>query len=241
MTNEFYKPGEQRAAKVAQLFATIARRYDLINDIQSFGLHRVWKRRLLRLARVQPGERALDLCCGTGDLTFALAQKGANAVGLDFTEAMIEVALEKSKARNSKSKVEFIRGDAQQIPFPDNTFDVLTIGYGLRNLADLDTGLSDMLRVTKPGGRLLALEFGKPDNAAWRAIYFGYLKFFLPIFGRLFCGNSAAYAYILESLKHYPAQQAVAIKMSEVGWKEVRVVNLMGGIMSIQHATKPGK
>ena len=245
MTNEFYKPGEQRAARVGELFGTIARRYDLINDIQSFGFHRLWKRRVLSFARVQPGERALDLCCGTGDLTLALAKRGAHATGLDFSEAMLEVAKEKAARldgslaqQSSKSKIEFIRGDAQQIPFPENTFDILTIGYGLRNLADLDAGLRDMLRVAKPGGRFIALEFGKPANCVWRAIYFSYLKFALPIFGKLFAGNSAAYAYILESLQHYPAQQAVAAKMAEAGWKNIQVVNLIGGIMSIHRAEK---
>ncbi len=238
MTNEFYKPGEQRATKVGQLFATIARRYDLINDIQSFGLHRLWKRRVLRLARVQPGERALDLCCGTGDLTLALAKRGAHATGLDFSDAMLQVAKEKADRIGAKSKIELIRGDAQQIPFPDNTFDILTIGYGLRNLADLDAGLRDMLRVTKPGGRIVTLEFGKPGNTVWRAIYFSYLKFALPIFGKLFVGNSVAYGYILESLTHYPAQQAVAAKMSALGWQKIRVINLIGGIMSIHYAEK---
>jgi demethylmenaquinone methyltransferase / 2-methoxy-6-polyprenyl-1,4-benzoquinol methylase len=241
MTNEFYKPGEQRAARVGELFATIARRYDLINDIQSFGLHRLWKRRVIQLARPQPGERALDLCCGTGDLTLALAKRGADVTGLDFSEAMLQVAKEKSArlAQRSETKIEFIRGDAQQIPFADGSFDVLTIGYGLRNLADLDAGLRDMWRVTKPGGRLVALEFGKPENSAWRGIYFSYLKFMLPIFGKIFCGNSAAYAYILESLNHYPAQQAMAAKMTELGWRNVRVLNLMGGVMSIHSAEKP--
>jgi demethylmenaquinone methyltransferase/2-methoxy-6-polyprenyl-1,4-benzoquinol methylase len=241
MTNEFYKPGEERAARVAALFATIARRYDLINDIQSFGLHRAWKRRLLSLARPHPGERALDLCCGTGDLTFALAKAGADAVGLDFSPEMLQVAQEKSKVQSPKSKVEFIRGDAQQIPFAENSFEIVTIGYGLRNLANLDVGLRDIWRVTKPGGRFLALEFGKPANPAWRAIYFGYLKFALPIFGKLFCGNSAAYAYILESLKHYPAQTAVADKLTDLGWRNVRIINLMGGIMSIHYAEKREK
>jgi demethylmenaquinone methyltransferase/2-methoxy-6-polyprenyl-1,4-benzoquinol methylase len=238
MANEFYRPGEQRAAKVGELFATIAPRYDLINDAQSFGLHRAWKRRLIRLAKVKPGERALDLCCGTGDLAFALAKCGATVTGLDFSEPMLRVAAEKLKAQGSKFKVEFVQGDAQQIPFSENTFDIVTIGYGLRNLANLDAGIRDMLRVTKPGGRLLALEFGKPDNSFWRAIYFGYLKFFLPIFGKLFCGNAAAYAYILESLKHYPAQHGVALKMRELGWQNVRVVNLLGGLMSIHCAEK---
>ncbi len=243
MTNEFYKPGEQRAARVGELFATIARCYDLINDIQSFGLHRLWKRRVLQLTRVQPGERALDLCCGTGDITLALAGKGAEATGLDFSEPMLQVAREKSdrltSAANQPAKIEFIRGDAQEIPFRENTFDVLTIGYGLRNLADLDRGLRDMLRVAKPGGRLVALEFGKPRNPLWRAIYFSYLKFMLPIFGKIFCGNSAAYAYILESLTHYPTQHEVAAKMSSLGWRNVRVFNPMGGVMSIHCAEKP--
>ena len=238
MTNEFYKPGEERAARVSALFATVARRYDLINDIQSFGLHRVWKRRLLGFAHAHPGERALDLCCGTGDIALALAKQGAEVVGLDFSEPMLQVALEKLKKQSPKAKVEFIRGDAQQIPFPENSFDVLTIGYGLRNLANLDAGLRDMLRVTKPGGRLLVLEFGKPANSLWRTIYFGYLKFFLPIFGKLFCGNSAAYAYILESLKHYPTQKGVAAKMAELGWQNVSIINLIGGIMSIHSAEK---
>jgi demethylmenaquinone methyltransferase / 2-methoxy-6-polyprenyl-1,4-benzoquinol methylase len=241
MANAFYQPGEERAERVGELFAAIARRYDLINDIQSFGLHRLWKRRVIQLARPQPGERALDLCCGTGDLTLALAKRGADVTGLDFSEAMLQVAKEKSArlAQRSETKIEFIRGDAQQIPFADGSFDVLTIGYGLRNLADLDAGLRDMWRVTKPGGRLVALEFGKPENSAWRGIYFSYLKFMLPIFGKIFCGNSAAYAYILESLNHYPAQQAMAAKMTELGWRNVRVLNLMGGVMSIHSAEKP--
>lgn len=241
MSNEFYKPGEQRAARVGELFAAIARRYDLINDIQSFGMHRLWKRRVLRLTRVQPGDRALDLCCGTGDITFALAKAGANATGLDFSEAMLEVAMEKSErlSPDRKTGIQFVHGDAQQIPFPENSFDVVTIGYGLRNLADLDAGLRDMWRVTKPGGRFVSLEFGKPGNPAWRAFYFGYLKFMLPIFGKVFCRNSAAYAYVLESLKHYPTQPEVAEKMAGCGWREVRVYNLIGGVMCIHYAEKP--
>ncbi len=246
MTNEYYQPGEQRAAKVGQLFASIARRYDLINDIQSFGLHRLWKKRVLNLASVRAGERALDLCCGTGDITFALAAKGAEAIGLDFSEPMLEVAREKAArlsavggAKSPAAKIQFIHGDAQQIPFPENAFDVVTIGYGLRNLADLDAGLRDMFRVTRPGGRLVALEFGKPANGFWRAIYFGYLKFMLPIFGKIFCGNSAAYGYVLESLSHYPAQEAVAEKLAQLGWRNVRVINLLGGVMSIHYAEKP--
>ena len=238
MANEFYSPGEQRGAKVSELFARIAPRYDLINDVQSFGMHRRWKRRLVRLAGVRPGERALDLCCGTGDLAFALAEAGASVTGLDFSEAMLRVAREKFKVQSSKFKVEFVQGDAQRIPFPENTFDIVTIGYGLRNLSDLEAGIQEMLRVSKAGGRLLVLDFGKPENALWRAVYFSYLKIFLPVFGKIFCGNAAAYAYILESLKHYPAQEGISAMMRGADWQNVRVINLIGGAMSIHWAEK---
>ncbi|MBC8094720.1 MAG: ubiquinone/menaquinone biosynthesis methyltransferase, partial [Akkermansiaceae bacterium] len=203
MANRFYSPDEQRAARVNDLFGRIASRYDLINDLQSFGLHRVWKRRVVRLATIQPGDKALDVCCGTGDIAFSLARNGAEVVGLDFTQAMLDVAETRRRRLDSGAHIKFVRGDAQQLAFPDDAFDVVTVGYGLRNLTSWETGLAEMNRVAKPGGRLLVLEFGKPDNALWRGCYFTYLKMFVPVLGWLFCRNAAAYAYILESLKHY--------------------------------------
>ena len=242
MANIFYNPGSGRAARVNDLFAGIAPRYDLINDLQSFGLHQLWKRRLVRLANSKAGERALDLCCGTGDIALALARRGAEAVGLDFSAPMLAIARQKQSERSGdfreRSNPRFIQGDAQQIPFPDNSFEIVTIGYGLRNLASLETGLREMQRVARPGGRLLVLDFGKPENALWRSIYFGYLKFFVPALGRIFCGSFAAYAYILESLKHYPAQRGVAGKMRELDLKNIRVINFLGGVMSINCAEK---
>jgi demethylmenaquinone methyltransferase/2-methoxy-6-polyprenyl-1,4-benzoquinol methylase len=240
VSNTFYAPGQQRAAKVNDLFAAIARRYDLLNDLQSFGLHRLWKRRVVELAKVQSGNRALDLCCGTGDIALALARQGAETVGLDFSEKMLEVAA--TRQRNFKSQIsnlKFIQGDAQQIPFPENSFDIVTVGYGLRNLASWERGLEEMLRVAKPGARLVVLEFGKPENLLWRNIYFTHLKCSVPLIGLLFCGNPQAYAYILESLKHYPAQLAVAEKMRGLKLANVRVINLLGGAMAINHAEKP--
>ena len=246
MGNPFFEPGGQRAAKVNDLFGLIASRYDLINDLQSFGLHRYWKRRVLKLANPKSGDRALDLCCGTGDLALGLARRGANVVGLDFSQQMLEEAKAKGRRKESKSSIyhpssfilHLICGDAQRLPFPDNSFNIVTVGYGLRNLAHWEGGLLEMLRVAKPGGRLVVLDFGKPENALWRSLYFGYLKLFVPPLGRLFCGNSAAYAYILESLKHYPAQLGVATKMRELGLANVRIVNLVGGAMSINYAEK---
>ncbi len=238
MENPFYSPGEQRASKVQALFAAIAPRYDLINDAQSFGLHRRWKRLVVELAAPRPGDRALDLCCGTGDLAFALAEAGAEVVGLDFSEPMLTVARSRGRRKNPEPKVRnptFLRGDAMRIPFPDATFDIITVGYGLRNLASWETGLSEMARVARPGARLVVLDFGKPDNRLWRSVYFGYLRLFVPILGLLLCRNASAYGYILESLKHYPAQEGVARKMRELGLVNARVVNLLGGAMSINY------
>lgn len=249
MANEFYTPGEQRREKVRDLFAAIARRYDLINDILSLGLHRRWKRRLVELARARPGLRALDVCCGTGDLAFELAARGAEVVGLDFNEAMLAVASQRQKAEgrrpNAPSGVvgtpvnpQFMRGDAQQIPFPDNSFDIVTVGYGLRNLESWETGVREMQRVAKPGGRVLVLDFGKPDNPLWRGLYLAYLKAVVPWLGKILCGDAAAYAYIVESLADYPAQQGVAAKTRELGLANVRIVNLLGGAMGINYGEK---
>ncbi|HEY5298428.1 MAG TPA: bifunctional demethylmenaquinone methyltransferase/2-methoxy-6-polyprenyl-1,4-benzoquinol methylase UbiE [Verrucomicrobiae bacterium] len=241
MSNTFYAAGDQRAAKVNDLFATIARRYDLINDLQSFGLHRLWKRRVVKLARIKTGDRALDLCCGTGDISVALARSGAETTGLDFSPQMLQVA----ETRRQKSlkleaqNLKFLQGDAQQIPFPENSFDAVTIGYGLRNLASWEGGLEEMFRVARPGARLIVLDFGKPAHRLWRKIYFAHLRCSVPLIGLLFCGNAQAYAYILESLKHYPAQLAVAEKMRQLKLTNVRVINLLGGAMAINYGEKP--
>jgi demethylmenaquinone methyltransferase / 2-methoxy-6-polyprenyl-1,4-benzoquinol methylase len=250
MSNRFYVEGEQREEKVNDLFARVAPRYDLINDLQSLGLHRAWKRRLVRMARVQRSERALDVCCGTGDIAFSLARAGAEVNAVDFSEAMLNVARARQATldfarlpggnERGSGGVEFQQGDAQRLSFSDNTFDVVTVAYGLRNLSSWEQGLREMYRVAKPGGRLLVLDFGKPDSPWWRAFYFGYLRSFVPVFGKLFCGDSATHAYILESLKHYPAQCGVAAAMENLGCREVRIINLVGGAMSINYGVKSG-
>ncbi len=227
MANEFYEPGEQRAARVNALFARIAHRYDLINDVQSFGLHRYWKNKLVSLGAVGPGVSALDVCCGTGDIAFRMAAAGARVTGLDFSPEMLAIA------RKRVPGVTFLQGDAQQLPFPDATFDVVTVGYGLRNLASWERGLAELARVTRPGGHVLVLDFGKPDNRFWRALYFAYLRLFVPVLGKVFCGQASAYAYILESLNHYPAQHGVAGGMRNLALKNVRIVDFLGGVMTI--------
>ena len=166
--------------------------------------------------------------------------------------AVAEARRRRAEARSQKSEdsnpasalqpptsVRFVHGDAMKLPFPEATFDIVTVGYGLRNLASWETGLREMLRVARPGGRVLVLDFGKPDNALWRTLYFGYLRLFVPVYGLALVGRASAYAYILESLKHYPAQRGVEARMHELGLENVRVVNLLGGAMSFNAGEKP--
>jgi demethylmenaquinone methyltransferase/2-methoxy-6-polyprenyl-1,4-benzoquinol methylase len=234
MPSSFYVPGNQRSARVEDLFAAIAARYDFINDVQSLGLHRIWKRKLIELAQPNDSMRALDLCCGTGDVAFQLAKAGAQTVAADFSLPMLKVG----QRRRPTGKVQFIRADALKLPFNTATFDLLTMSYGLRNLADVRQGLEEMQRVLKPGGRALILDFGKPQNGIFRSVYYGYLRWFVPLFGKVFCGNSATHAYIYESLMAYPAQNGVAKLMHDSGWNNVRIENLVGGMMSINLGQK---
>ena len=189
MANKFYQLGRDRAVKVQDLFGRIAARYDLVNDLQSLGLHRFWKRRLVNLACPEPHARILDLCCGTGDIALRFAGPSRVVIGADFSTPMLNEAVKRS--RIAGVSVRWVQGDALDLPFRDASFDVVTIGYGLRNLADLSVGLQEMLRVTAPGGRLLVLDFGKPPNAWLRAAYFAYLRYWVPVFGRVLCGDAS--------------------------------------------------
>jgi demethylmenaquinone methyltransferase/2-methoxy-6-polyprenyl-1,4-benzoquinol methylase len=241
VSNKYYQTGEQRAALVGSLFGGLAARYDLINDLQSLGLHRRWKKLLVTMAAVQPGQKALDVCCGTGDIAFALHRAGAEVVGLDFSPAMLAVAGERARklpATPGRPAPRFMAGDAMRIPFDAGSFDIVSIGYGMRNLESWEGGLKEMVRVARPGGRVLALDFGKPEGRVWRGLFFFYLRRVVPLLGRLFCRDSAALAYIYESLRAYPAQREVAEKMEALGCREVRVRNLLGGAMSIHAGVK---
>jgi len=249
MANAFYRPGETRAARVNDLFGAIAHRYDLANDLQSLGLHRRWKERVAQRAGVGVGQVVLDVCCGTGDVSFALARTGARVLGLDFSGPMLEVA--RGRGRRSAPQATagaapphgqqpmlFLRGDALHLPFRNGSVDAVTISYGLRNLANVPAGVVELWRVLRPGGRLVVLDFGKPRNAAWRQCYFAYLRWFVPVLGRVICGSSEAYAYILESLIHYPAQSGVEVLIRGLRPQRCELENLMGGVMSIHCAVK---
>lgn len=241
MSNKYYKTGEHRAALVETLFGALAPRYDLINDLQSLGLHRRWKKLLAGMAEVKPGQKALDLCCGTGDIAFALHRAGADVVGLDFSPAMLAVArarAQKLPVQPEAPPLQFRVGDVMQIPYGSASFDIVSIGYGLRNLESWERGLEEMARVGRPGGRLLVLDFGKPDGWLWRRLFFFYLRTAVPLLGKMLCRDAAALAYIHESLQAYPAQRGVAEKMTALGCRDVRVRNLLGGAMSIHSGVR---
>jgi demethylmenaquinone methyltransferase/2-methoxy-6-polyprenyl-1,4-benzoquinol methylase len=223
--------------KVDQLFGAIAARYDLVNDIQSLGLHRVWKRRVVSLANFSEGETGLDLCCGTGDIATGLAKRGGSIVGMDLNRPMLQQAAARL-AKRGEQRVNLAQANAMQLPLGNHSLDLVTIGYGLRNLANMDDGLREITRVLKPGGRLLILDFGKPKNRIIRSVYFLYLAVMLPVFGWLCCGNASAYAYILDSLKKYSAQKGVTSVLRSTGYKSVQVIEIMAGAMSIHIAIK---
>jgi demethylmenaquinone methyltransferase/2-methoxy-6-polyprenyl-1,4-benzoquinol methylase len=240
MASPFYSPGRERADKVHELFGVVANRYDLINDLQSLGLHRRWKDRVVKMARVQPGDCALDVCCGTGDIAFRLARLGARTTGLDFSEPMLALA-EARKARTPDChNPQFVRADALRMPFGDNSFDVVTAGYGLRNLSSVRAGLLEMVRVARPGARLVVLDFGIPTNPLWRAMTMAYLRTGVPLLGLVLCGSASAYSYIYDSLKDYPAQRGMGHAMAALGLHGTQTVNLLWGAMSITVAVKMG-
>ena len=219
------------------MFGAIAARYDLVNDIQSLGLHRVWKRRVVSLANFSEGETGLDLCCGTGDIATGLAKRGGSIVGMDLNRPMLQQAATRL-AKRGEQRVNLAQANAMQLPLGNHSLDLVTIGYGLRNLANMDDGLREITRVLKPGGRLLILDFGKPKNRIIRSVYFLYLAVMLPVFGWLCCGNASAYAYILDSLKKYSAQKGVTSVLRSTGYKSVKVIEIMAGAMSIHIAIK---
>jgi demethylmenaquinone methyltransferase/2-methoxy-6-polyprenyl-1,4-benzoquinol methylase len=237
MANPYCDAGKNRGQQVHRLFAAIAPRYDFMNDLQSLGLHRLWKTRLVKMSQVQAGQKALDICCGTGDVASALARGGARTIGLDYSREMLLCAAHRTEP--ASGQLSFVQGDAMIMPFATQVFDVVTISYGLRNLPDVTAALEEIQRVTKPGGKLLILDFGKPENPLWRGLYFAYLRWMLPTLGRCCAGNAAAYGYILESLRHYGAQAGVTAALRQTHWTHLQVVNCLGGAMSIHSGQKP--
>jgi demethylmenaquinone methyltransferase/2-methoxy-6-polyprenyl-1,4-benzoquinol methylase len=240
---------------VRALFATIADRYDLITVVLSYGQDRRWKRRLIDLAAPRPGIRALDLATGTGDIAFGLAARGARVVGLDITLRMIELARAKGArafqategARGfqpsgdrspERLALHLVQADMLALPFPSASFDVVTTGYGLRNVPDLTMAIDEIHRVLASGGQALSLDFNRPSHALVRSAYLAYLTVVGAALGWILHRDPDTYRYIPASIRQYPGADAVATLFEARGFRSVRCYRVLGGLMTIHHATR---
>jgi ubiquinone/menaquinone biosynthesis methyltransferase len=225
---------------VRGLFATIADRYDLITAVLSYGQDARWKKKLVSIANVRPGERALDLAAGTGDIAFAVAARGAKTIGLDITHRMLQLArLRSSRAKAGQTGfVPLINGDMAALPFAGASFDLVTTGYGLRNVPDLNAAIDEIARVLKPGGRLLSLDFNRPENSMVRGAYLAYLTIVGSTLGWLLHRDPDTYRYIPASIRRYPGARGVADLLAARGFDHVAVIPLLFGLMSIHVAER---
>jgi demethylmenaquinone methyltransferase/2-methoxy-6-polyprenyl-1,4-benzoquinol methylase len=219
---------------VRALFATIADRYDFITVMLSYGQDRRWKRRLIALAAPRPGARALDLATGTGDIAFALAARGARVTGLDITLRMIELA----RVKEDGVAPHFLVGDMLALPFPAASFDIVTTGYGLRNVPNLTAAIDEIQRVLAPGGQLLSLDFNRPENGVVRGAYLAYLTVVGAALGWVLHRDPDTYRYIPASIRQYPGAEAVARMFEARGFNRVRCYPVLGGLMTIHHAIR---
>lgn len=215
------------------MFDDVAPRYDLANDILSLGQARLWRKVVVDAVGAQPGQRVLDLAAGTGTSSEPYADAGIEVVACDFSLGMLEVG------KRRRPDIDFVAGDAMNLPFADHRFDAVTISFGLRNVSDPQKALAEMLRVTKPGGRLVLCEFSHPTFAPFRTIYTEYLMRALPTVARKVTSNPAAYVYLAESIRAWPNQEGLAGWVAETGWENCRYRNLSGGIVAVHRATKP--
>jgi len=233
LADAFDSPDDKRRYN-ARLFATIAGRYDLITRLLSFGRDQAWKRRALDLARIAPGDRVIDLACGTGDLSLAAASRGGLVVGLDLVPGMVALARRKPGA----TRVPFLVGDMTALPLGPASADVVTTGYGLRNVPQLDRALAECARVLRPGGRFVSLDFNRPRQRVVRSAYLLYLTLVGSAVGFALHGDPDTYRYIPESIKRYPGADALVTKLREAGFAEARWHPVLGGFMAIHEARR---
>ncbi|KGN33881.1 ubiquinone/menaquinone biosynthesis methyltransferase [Knoellia sinensis KCTC 19936] len=225
---------DKQPRDVAAMFDDVAERYDVTNDVLSLGQDRLWRRAVLKAVDAKPGERVLDIAAGTGTSSEPFADKGVHVVPADFSLGMLRVG------KKRRDDLGFTAADAMQLPFVDNSFDAVTMSFGLRNVADVDAALREFARVTKPGGRLVICEFSQPVNGAFRKVYSEYLMEALPRVARKVSSNPESYVYLAESIQAWPDQRALALRVAEAGWNDVAWRNLSGGIVALHRATKLG-
>jgi demethylmenaquinone methyltransferase/2-methoxy-6-polyprenyl-1,4-benzoquinol methylase len=222
---------DKKPAEVRAMFDDVARRYDLTNDVLSLGQDRRWRRQVLDAVDPQPGERVLDLAAGTGTSSQPFRDRGAVVVPCDFSVGMLQVG------KRNRPHLPFTAGDGTRLPFADDTFDAVTISFGLRNIVDPDAGLREMLRVTRPGGRLVVCEFSSPTWTPFRTVYFEYLMKALPSIARAVSSSPDAYVYLAESIRAWPDQEGLAARIGAAGWGHPEWRNLTGGIVAMHRAT----
>lgn len=234
MTNDGMRAELDKAPhEVAAMFDRVAARYDIVNDVLALGQTRLWRAMVVSAVDPQPGDRILDLAAGTGTSSAPFAKRGAYAVPCDFSLGMLAVG------KRRQPELDFVAGDALNLPFKDGVFDAVTISFGLRNVQDTDRALREMLRVTKPGGTLVVCEFSSPVWAPFRTLYTEYLMKALPAIARKTSSNPAAYEYLAESIRAWPNQRQLADRLKAAGWQSVQWRNATGGIVAIHRATKP--
>ena len=233
---------EEKASRVADVFHSVASRYDLMNDLMSGGVHRLWKRFTIERAAVRPGHTVLDIAGGTGDLSYAFAKR-VGPEGLvvlaDINASMLNVGRDRLIDRGMAGNLQYTQADAQYLPFPDNTFDCITIAFGLRNVTDKDLALASMLRVLKPGGRLLVLEFSKPLNPLLEKAYDAYSFKLLPLMGKLVADDADSYRYLAESIRMHPDQETLKGMMDNAGFVNTEYHNMTGGVVALHKGIKP--
>lgn len=232
---------KEKAKRVADVFRKVAPRYDLMNDLMSLGMHRLWKQKAIQLADIRKGQTVLDLASGTGDLAIKLANK-VGETGLvymtDINEAMLSVGRDRLIDRGILKSVRHLLVDAESIPLQDNSVDRVTIAFGLRNVTRKEIALRDMLRVLKPGGILMVLEFSKPTNPTFASIYDTYSFSLIPKMGEWIVNDKASYQYLVESIRMHPDQDTLKKMMETAGFEDVQYHNLSGGIVAIHTGRK---
>ncbi|MCB2382905.1 bifunctional demethylmenaquinone methyltransferase/2-methoxy-6-polyprenyl-1,4-benzoquinol methylase UbiE [Shewanella sp. SR1] len=232
---------DKKADLVAGVFHSVAAKYDIMNDVMSFGIHRFWKRYTIEVSGARPGMKVLDLAGGTGDLTakfsHLVGDKG-EVVLADINDSMLKVGRTKLRDRGIVGNVSYVQANAEALPFPDNHFDIITIAFGLRNVTDKDAALRSMNRVLKPGGKLLVLEFSKPQHELMRKVYDLYSFKVLPKMGEIITKDADSYEYLAESIRMHPDQETLKQMMVDAGFEQVDYTNMTDGIVALHRGYK---
>ncbi|WP_026970563.1 bifunctional demethylmenaquinone methyltransferase/2-methoxy-6-polyprenyl-1,4-benzoquinol methylase UbiE [Aliagarivorans marinus] len=232
---------EDKVGMVANVFHSVAAKYDLMNDLMSGGIHRLWKRFAIDCSGIRPGQKVLDLAGGTGDLSAKFSRivgKQGEVVLADINDSMLKVGRAKLRDMGIAGNINYVQANAENLPFPDNYFDLVTIGFGLRNVTDKDAALRSMFRVLKPGGRLLVLEFSKPEQEALSKAYDAYSFHLLPKMGQVIADDAESYRYLAESIRMHPDQDTLKEMMEQAGFESVGYYNLTGGVVALHRGYK---